>query len=107
MNQQGFFNREDDNFEGIQHSSIVVPNVRDKSGKIIKPNQYEHRLEKDGPVMVNVFPMMWVLSNVFNLLSLKMFFTFKRNIESDGHRFYKLILNWMQSLPVKDIVGII
>lgn len=41
-----------------QESSIQIkPNVRDKNGNIIKPNQYENHLEKNGPVMVNVFPM--------------------------------------------------
>jgi hypothetical protein len=39
----------------LSHSSIDVPNVRDGNGALIKPDEYEQKLETGSVVMVNVY----------------------------------------------------
>lgn len=58
INQQEPSIQVKDDFYNVERPSVLVPNVRDKNGNVIKPHQYKNHLEKDGPVMVNVFPMM-------------------------------------------------
>ena len=50
----------------ICKSSIDVPNVHDRNGSLITPDQYEKKLESGTIMMVNIYLKLWALCDVIN-----------------------------------------
>lgn len=47
----------------VSTSSVHVPNIRDRDGKIITPDQYDKKLEDGSIVMINVYLKLYVYLN--------------------------------------------